>query len=353
MILPRSAPVWGPPRKLCASERVPKGIIGHPCIMSTLLSVGIIIAEGRGTQLTRWIFRMCSRVSRRGSDAIARPQELWKLLRRGHRWQWQRQQWGGRSVAPFGERGGHGRGRAPHERLGPFVGPAALEANGIAVGASGGADGAPATTGTAGAALVAGVAGEEPPPKMRRGRPLGKAPHSCGHKDCLMLTLDQEQQKRYTCPAREVQRVAGLVGGGPPVMRNVSPGPMTRLGAVGGAVTEGPRRGRSASASSPLPAAKVPQQQAAALARWSRPGAFGVAPAGRREGCCSTDDGGCDHTLNDQVAALQAHVDQLKKEKDDLMEERARMREALKQRFEEFCEVRSNIGPLGVVSARS
>ena len=47
-----------------------------------------------------------------------------------------------------------------------------------------------------------------------------------------------------------------------------------------------------------------------------------MAPAGRREGCCSTDDGGCDHTLNDQVAALQAHVDQLKKEKDALMDDK-------------------------------
>ena len=47
-----------------------------------------------------------------------------------------------------------------------------------------------------------------------------------------------------------------------------------------------------------------------------------MAPAGRREGCCSTDDGGCDHTLNDQVAALQAHVDQLKKEKDRLMDDK-------------------------------
>jgi hypothetical protein len=103
---------------LCASERVPKGIIGHPCIMSTLLSVGIIIAEGRGTQLTRWIFRLCSRVNRRGSDVIARPRGLWKLLRRGNRWQWKRQRWGGRSVAPLGERGGHGRGRAPPERRG-------------------------------------------------------------------------------------------------------------------------------------------------------------------------------------------------------------------------------------------
>ena len=186
----------------------------------------------------------------------------------------------------------------PLSGVGPFVGPAALEANGIAVGASGGADGAPATTGTAGAALVAGVAGEEPPPKMRRGRPLGKAPHSCGHKDCLMLTLDQEQQKRYTCPAREVQRVAGLVGGGPPVMRNVSPGPMTRLGAVGGAVTEGPRRGRSASASSPPPQLEHSQtRQAAVWARWDRAGQSEAFPAGRHEGCCGTYDAGCDHTL--------------------------------------------------------
>ena len=115
----------------------------------------------------------------------------------------------------------------PLSGVGPFVGPAALEANGIAVGASGGADGAPATTGTAGAALVAGVAGEEPPPKMRRGRPLGKAPHSCGHKDCLMLTLDQEQQKRYTCPACEAQIVGESAS-------KASPGPMTRLGAAGG-----------------------------------------------------------------------------------------------------------------------
>jgi len=45
----------------------------------------------------------------------------------------------------------------PLSGVGPFVGPAALEANGIAVGASGGADGAPATTGTAGASFAAEV----------------------------------------------------------------------------------------------------------------------------------------------------------------------------------------------------
>ena len=72
MILPRSAAVWGPPRKLFASERVPKGIIGHPCIICTLLSVGIIIAEGWGTQLTRWVFRLCSS-THLSPDSFERP----------------------------------------------------------------------------------------------------------------------------------------------------------------------------------------------------------------------------------------------------------------------------------------
>ena len=202
MVLPPSAAAWGSPRKFFDSEHAPKGIVCPLCIICTLFSVGIIIAEGWGTQLTRWIFRMCSRVNRRGSDAIARPRELWKLLRRGHRWQWQRQQWGGRSVAPFGERGGHGRGRAPPERFGPSVGPAALEANEAAVGASGGADGVPATTGAAGAALVAGVAGEEPPSKKRRGRPLGKVAHNCGHQDCQPNSLPAEHSRSATLAPR-------------------------------------------------------------------------------------------------------------------------------------------------------
>ena len=184
------------------SERAPKGIVGPQGIMCTLLSVGIIIAEGWGNTSDSLGPTRAYKVNRRGSDAIARPRELWKLLRRGHRWQWQRQRWGGRSVAPFGERGGHGRGRAPPELLGPSVGPAALEANEAAVGASGGADGVPATTGAAGAALVAGVAGEEPPPKKRRGRPLGKVAHNCGHQDCQPNSLPAEHSRSATLAPR-------------------------------------------------------------------------------------------------------------------------------------------------------
>ena len=90
----------------------------------------------------------------------------------------------------------------PLSGVGPFVGPAALEANEAAVGASGGADGAPATTGTAGAALVAGVAGEEPPPKKRRGRPLGKVAHNCGHQDCQPNSLPAEHSRSATLAPR-------------------------------------------------------------------------------------------------------------------------------------------------------
>ena len=184
------------------SERASKGIVAPPGIICALLSVGIIIAEGWGTQLTRWVRCVRHKVNRRGSDVIARPRGLWNLLRRGNRWQWKRQRWGGRSVAPLGERGGHGRGRAPPERLGPSVGPAALEANEAAVGASGGADGVPATTGAAGAALVAGVAGEEPPSKKRRGRPLGKVAHNCGHQDCQLNSLPAEHSRSATLAPR-------------------------------------------------------------------------------------------------------------------------------------------------------
>ena len=45
----------------------------------------------------------------------------------------------------------------PLSGVDPFVEPAALEANGAAVGASSSADGAPATTGTAGASFAAEV----------------------------------------------------------------------------------------------------------------------------------------------------------------------------------------------------
>jgi hypothetical protein len=191
----------------------------------------------------------------------------------------------GAASPAFGERGAHGRGRSPPERR------AALEANEAAVGASGSADGAPTTTGTASAALVAGVAGEEPPSKKRRGRPLGKVAHNCGHKDCQLNSLRPAQQKRYISPAREAQRVGVSAS-------KTSPGPMTRLGAVGGAVTEGPRRGRSASASSPPPQSEHSQtRQAAVWPRWDRAGQSEAFPAGRREGCCGTYDAGCDHTL--------------------------------------------------------
>ena len=90
----------------------------------------------------------------------------------------------------------------PLSAVGPFVGPAALEANEAAVGASGGADGVPATTGAAGAALVAGVAGDEPPPKKRRGRPLGKVAHNCGHQDCQLNSLPAEHSRSATLAPR-------------------------------------------------------------------------------------------------------------------------------------------------------
>ena len=65
-----------------------------------------------------------------------------------------------------------------------------------------------------------------------------------------------------------------------------------------GAVAEGPRRGRLASASSPPPQLEHSQtRQAAVWARWDRAGQSEAFPAGRREGCCGTYDAGCDHTL--------------------------------------------------------